>query len=101
MDEMLYFHVALEPHLKHSGSITGRRILFLAEVPVDVAKKSATKSEDEDALRQEAQRLAGVGAAAGGRPPAGQGVDVGQRREHGVRHGGEGFRRAKVVGGGR
>jgi hypothetical protein len=58
MDEMLYFHVALEPHLKHSGSITGRRILFLAEVPVDMAKKSATKSEDEDALRQEAQRLA-------------------------------------------
>jgi hypothetical protein len=58
MDETLYFHVALEPHLRHSGSITGRRILFLAEVPVDAAKKTATNPDDEDELRQEAQRLA-------------------------------------------
>jgi hypothetical protein len=43
--EVLYFHVALEPHLKHSGSITGGKILFLAEVPVDSAKKTATNSE--------------------------------------------------------
>ena len=58
MDETLYFHVALEPHLKHSGSITGRRILFLAEVPVDAAKKTATNPDDDDELRQVAQRLA-------------------------------------------
>ena len=57
MDELFYFHVALEPHLKHSGSITGGRILFLAEVPVDAAKRTATNT-DEDALRQEAERLA-------------------------------------------
>jgi hypothetical protein len=58
MDEVLFFHVALEPHLKHSGSITGGRILFLAEVPVDAAKKTATNPEDENALRQAAERLA-------------------------------------------
>ncbi len=29
VDEVLYFHVALQPHHKHSGSITGGRILFL------------------------------------------------------------------------
>ena len=57
MYELFYFHVALEPHLKHSGSITGGRILFLAEVPVDAAKRTATNT-DEDALRQEAERLA-------------------------------------------
>ena len=34
IDKALYFHVALEPHLKHSGSIIDRRILFLAEVQV-------------------------------------------------------------------
>jgi hypothetical protein len=57
-DEVLYFHVTLEPHLKHSGSITGGRILFLAEIPVEAAKKTATNPEDEVALRQEAERLA-------------------------------------------
>lgn len=58
MEEALYFHVALQPHHKHSGSIAGGRILFLAEVPVDAAKKIVTNPEDEDALRQEAERLA-------------------------------------------
>src|ERR1700693_2595997 len=58
MDEVLYFHVALEPHLKHSGSIINRRILFLAEVQVDAARKTKTNPDDEDALHQEAQRLA-------------------------------------------
>jgi hypothetical protein len=58
VDEVLYFHVALQPHHKHSGSITGGRFLFLAEVPVDAAKKTATNPDDEDALRQEAEHLA-------------------------------------------
>jgi hypothetical protein len=58
MKETLYFHVTLEPHLKHSGFITGRRILFLAEVPVDTAKKKATNPDDDDQLRQVAQSLA-------------------------------------------
>lgn len=58
MDEALYFHVALEPHFKHSGFKTGRRILFLAEVSVDAAKRTATNPDDEDALSQEAQHLA-------------------------------------------
>ena len=58
MDEVLYFHVALEPHLKHSGSIIDRRILFLAEVQVGAARKTTTNPGDEDALQQEARRLA-------------------------------------------
>jgi hypothetical protein len=58
MDEVLYFHVTLEPHHKHSGSITGGKILFLAEVPVDAARKTATNPDDEDALHLEAERIA-------------------------------------------
>jgi hypothetical protein len=58
MHEVLYFHVALGPHLKHSGSIINRRILFLAEVQVGAARKTTTNPDDEDALHQEAQRLA-------------------------------------------
>ena len=59
MPETYYLQVTLEPHHKHSGSTTGRRILFLAEVPIEVAKKSATNPDDEKALYQEAERLAG------------------------------------------
>jgi hypothetical protein len=58
VDEVLYFRLALEPHRKHSGSITGAKIFFLAEVPVNAAKKTATNPDDEDALRQEAKHLA-------------------------------------------
>ena len=58
IDKALYFHVALEPHLKHSGYIFDRRILFLAEVQVGTAKETTTYPDDEDALCQEAQRLA-------------------------------------------
>jgi hypothetical protein len=58
IDKALYFHVALEPHLKHSGSIIDRRILFLAEVQVGAAKETTTYPDDEDALCQESQRLA-------------------------------------------
>jgi hypothetical protein len=57
-DDVLYFHVTLEPHHKHSGSITGGKILFLAQVPVDAAKKTATNPEDSDAVLEEAERLA-------------------------------------------
>ena len=53
--ETLYFHVTLEPHLKHSGVRTGGRILFLAEIPVDAAKKKATNPDDDDQLCQVAQ----------------------------------------------
>ncbi len=56
--ETLYFHVTLEPHLKHSGVRTGGRILFLAEIPVDAAKKKATNPDDDDQLCQVAQTLA-------------------------------------------
>ena len=58
MDEVLYFHVALTPHHKHTESITGGRILFLAEVPIDTAKKTAMNPDDEVVLGQEAMRLA-------------------------------------------
>jgi hypothetical protein len=50
--------LTLEPHLKHSGSIINRRILFLAEVQVGEARKTTTNPDDENALQQEAQRLA-------------------------------------------
>ena len=77
MDEMLYFHLALEPHLKHSGLGTGRRILFLAEVSVDAAKKTGINPGDEHALRQEAEHLAAelLPIAMTGRP-AEEGEDV-------------------------
>jgi hypothetical protein len=58
VDEVFYFHVSLEPHHRHSGSITGGRILFLAEVPVGAAKKTAANPDNEDAVRQEAESLA-------------------------------------------
>ena len=57
MGEAFYFHVTLEPHKKRSGSKTGRRILFLVEVPIDAAKRSAADPQDESVLRQEAERL--------------------------------------------
>src|SRR5271165_5662061 len=57
MGEAFYFHVTLEPHKKRSGSKTGRRILFLVEVPIDAAKSSASDPQDESVLRQEAERL--------------------------------------------
>jgi hypothetical protein len=58
VDDAFYFHLTLEPHLKHSGSITGGRILLLAGVPVETARKTATDPEDEVALSQAAERLA-------------------------------------------
>jgi hypothetical protein len=58
MAQVLYFHITLEPHHKHSGSRTGRRIRFLAEVPVSAAKKTARSPDDEQSTYEEAERLA-------------------------------------------
>ena len=58
MSDALYFHITLEPHLKHSGDRTGRRISFLAEVSLDFAKAEARFSDDEEAVFEEAKRLA-------------------------------------------
>jgi hypothetical protein len=58
VNEVLYFHVTLEPHHRHSGALAGGRILFLAEVPVNAAKRTVTKPDNEDALCEEAKRLA-------------------------------------------
>jgi hypothetical protein len=58
MSEAIYFHVTLEPHYKHSGQRTGRKISFLAEVPLDAAKAIAQSSNDEQLLFEEAKRLA-------------------------------------------
>jgi hypothetical protein len=58
MSEAIYFHITLEPHFKHSGKRTGRRISFLAEVPLDAAKAAAQSPDDEQLLFQEAKRLA-------------------------------------------
>jgi hypothetical protein len=57
VSEAVYFHVTLEPHRKHSGKRTGRRISFLAEVPLDAAKTAAQSSDDEQLLFEEAKRL--------------------------------------------
>jgi hypothetical protein len=57
MPEVYYFHITLEPHKKRSGSKTGRRILFLTEVPIGSAKRSAPDPEDETSLCLEAERL--------------------------------------------
>ena len=58
MAEAFYLNVSLEPHRKDSGSTTGRRILFLAEVPIEAAKQSATDPDHPTALFREAERLA-------------------------------------------
>jgi len=57
MAEAFYFHVTLEPHKKRSGSKTGRKLLFLVEVPTEAAKKSASEPQDEKSLGHEAERL--------------------------------------------
>jgi hypothetical protein len=57
MSEAIYFHVTLEPHLKHSGKLTGRRISFLAEIPLDAAKAATQSSDNEHLLFEEAKRL--------------------------------------------
>ncbi len=81
----LYLHLTLEPHHKHSGSITGGRILFLAEVSIEAAKNTASNPEDQDALFQEAERLAAalVPIAMSGHPRA-EGEDVMRFSCHGV-----------------
>jgi hypothetical protein len=58
MPQALYFHICLEPHHKHSGAITGRRINFVAEVSVAAAKKTAQSPEDEQSVYEEAEHLA-------------------------------------------
>jgi hypothetical protein len=58
MSQALYFQIILEPHHKHSGGKTGRKISFLAEVLVSVAKSGAKSPEDQQSVREEAQRLA-------------------------------------------
>jgi len=57
--EHFYFQIILEPHLKHSGAKTGRKIFFLVEVPRDLAVAAAPDAGNELALREAAQRLAG------------------------------------------
>ena len=58
MPQALYLEITLEPHLKRSGLATGRKILFLAEVPISIAKESAEAPEDEGAVYEAAERLA-------------------------------------------
>ena len=54
MAEAFYLRVTLEPHHKHSGSTTGGTILFLAEVPMALAKHSSSNPDDEAGLLREA-----------------------------------------------
>jgi len=56
--QIFYFHITLEPHHKHSGARTGRKINFIAEVPVATAKKTAGSPDNEESVYEEAKRLA-------------------------------------------
>jgi hypothetical protein len=58
MPQTLYLHITLEPHHMHSGRVTGRRIGFVAAVPVSVAKKTAKTPDNEQSIYEEAERLA-------------------------------------------
>jgi hypothetical protein len=58
MSEAIYFHLILEPHYKHSGKPTGRRISFLAEVPLDAARAVAKSSDNEQLVLERAKGLA-------------------------------------------
>lgn len=58
MPQALYFEITLEPHLKRSGLATGRKILFLAEVPISNAKEAAEAPDDDGAVYESAKRLA-------------------------------------------
>jgi hypothetical protein len=53
-----YFQITLEPHLKHSGLATGRKIIFLAEVPVKTAREASEAPEDDRMVYETAERLA-------------------------------------------
>jgi hypothetical protein len=53
-----YFHITLEPHHKHSGARTGRKINLIAEVPITAARKTAGSPGDEQSVYDEAKRLA-------------------------------------------
>jgi hypothetical protein len=58
MPQTLYFQVTLEPHLKHSGLVTGRRIIFLAEVSVNAAKAASEAPDDDQKIYEAAEKLA-------------------------------------------
>jgi hypothetical protein len=56
--QTFYFHITLEPHHKHSGARTGRKINFVAEVPAAAAQKTARSPNDQQSVFEEAERLA-------------------------------------------
>ncbi len=59
MPSSFYFQVTLEPHLKRFGTKTGRKIFFLVEIPQELAvAASEASSEDQDAVKKVAERLA-------------------------------------------
>jgi hypothetical protein len=58
MAQMLYLEITLEPHMKRSGLVTGRKILFLAEVPISVAKEASEAPDDADVVYKAAEKLA-------------------------------------------
>lgn len=58
MPQNFYFHITLEPHHKHSGARTGRKINFIAEVPATTAQKTARTPDDPQSVFEEAERLA-------------------------------------------
>jgi hypothetical protein len=58
MPQSFYFHITLEPHHKHSGARTGRKINFITEVPLTAAQKTAKSPDNEQSVYEEAERLA-------------------------------------------
>jgi len=53
------FRVTLEPHLKHSGAKTGRKIFCLVAVPREVARAAGAAPRASLPCKAGAQRLAG------------------------------------------
>ena len=58
MPQTLYFQITLGPHLKHSGLATGRKILFLAAVPLNAAKAASEAPDDDQNVYETAEKLA-------------------------------------------
>jgi hypothetical protein len=56
MPDALYLNILLEPHHLRTGNRTGRKIRFLAEVPIAAVEHAAFPSES---IQTTAERLAG------------------------------------------
>ena len=76
MPGSFYFQVTLEPHLKHSGVRTGRKILFLVEHPREAALAHVGEAPDELRVQGEAERAVELAPSAMSGKPTLAGEDA-------------------------